>query len=107
MDWQRNLLISAIVLVLALLYIRWNEFETERAPPRESFVKEAVAVPEIANRDSAGADSTIPSVSNGNADKPVIAETGSGRLITISSDVLEITIDTYGGDIVRTALLEH
>src|SRR5690606_19526290 len=110
MDWQRNLLISAIVLVLALLYIRWNEFEAERAPPPQSFVKEAVVVPEIDNPggQASNADGAIPLVGDGEKGDAVATESpASRRLVTVRSDVLEVTIDTYGGDIVRTALLAH
>lgn len=110
MDWQRNLLISAIVLVLALLYIRWNEFEAERAPPPQSFVKEAVVVPEIDNPGSQAlnTDGAIPLVGDkGKGDAVATESPATGRLVTVRSDVLEVTIDTYGGDIVRTALLTH
>ncbi|KJS05706.1 MAG: membrane protein insertase [Gammaproteobacteria bacterium BRH_c0] len=114
MDWQRNLLISAIVLVLALLFIRWNEFEAERKPVQESFVKQDVVIPEISANVSAptgeqpeGSDDfAIPSLA-ATATSPAPKPEQDSRLITIRSDVLEVTIDTYGGDIVRTALLEY
>ena len=106
MDWQRNLLISAIVVVIALLYIRWNEFEERNAPPEESFVKQSVLVPEVPEQEVAVTDSAIPQVSN-RAAPETAPEKDAGRLVTLRSDVLAITIDTYGGDIVRTALLDY
>ena len=111
MDWQRNLLISAMVLVLALLYIRWNDFQTERQPPQESFVREAVVVPEVAvpampaAGESEGGIPQLPGEGASAADNTPSA--AGSRLVTITTDVLEVTIDTYGGDIVRTALLQH
>jgi YidC/Oxa1 family membrane protein insertase len=107
MDWQRNLLISAIVAVVAVLFIRWNEFEAERQPPPES-VESEILVPEMGVPDapvtleSSGSD--IPETSSPTLNGGLEQE--SDRLITVRSDVLELTIDTYGGDIVRAALLD-
>lgn len=110
MDWQRNLLISAMVLVLALLYIRWNDFQAERQPPQESFVHEAVVVPEVAVPTvpgGNGGEEGIPRLPGEKTEAAVVSTATSHRLVTITTDVLEVTIDTYGGDIVRTALLQH
>src|SRR5690606_9227674 len=72
--------------------------------------KEAVVVPEIDNPggQASNADGAIPLVGDGEKGDAVATESpASGRLVTVRSDVLEVTIDTYGGDIVRTALLAH
>lgn len=107
MDWQRNLLISAMVLVLALLYIRWNDFQAEHRPLQESSVREAVVVPEVAvpSVPTSESEGAIPQVASEAGTAEVNASTS--RLVTVTTDVLEVTIDTYGGDIVRTALLQH
>ncbi len=112
MDWQRNLLIAAMVVVVALLYIRWNEFQAERRPAQESLVREELVVPEIATTDIPEAvplerlEDAIPSVAQEVAEQAAPQVSGA-RLITVRTDVLELTIDTYGGDIVRSALLMH
>lgn len=109
MDWQRNLLITAIVAVLALLFVRWNDFKAEHAPEVSSASSELV-VPEVAIPSvtvvAEDADASIPSIAEPETHSPVVKSQADSRVVTLKSDVLEITIDTYGGDIVRTALLE-
>lgn len=110
MDWQRNLLIGAIIIVLGLLFIRWNEFQELRRPQQESFVKESVVVPETPDRDMVPpADGAVPEApAEEGAEAPLEpASPGDSRLVQVSTDVLDVTIDTYGGDIVRVALPEH
>jgi len=108
MDWQRNLLITAIVGVLAVLFIRWNDFKVEHAPEVPTASSELV-VPEVSIPAAVEApvESSlgIPAVAEDRETSPAIESLVDSRVITLKSDVLEVTIDTYGGDIVRTALL--
>jgi YidC/Oxa1 family membrane protein insertase len=106
MDWQRNVLIVGIVAVLAVLFVRWNDFQEARAPQTDQVAESEIvvpqmAVPEVQSTPDAGSD--IPS-STVNSDALPVQKTD--RLVSVRSDVLEIVIDTYGGDIVRTALLD-
>jgi len=111
MDWQRNLLIAAIIAVLAVLFVRWNEFKETRIAPPQSFVKEAVVVPEAAVDASANDNGyAIPDAGARSATPEAVVATpaaATSRLVTVVTDVLEVTIDTYGGDIVRVGLPEH
>ncbi len=110
MDWQRNLLIAGIIAVLAILFVRWNEFKDDRSSLQESFVKEAVVVPDATVAPEASGDTTeaIPDPSTAtDANEPITGTSSSSRLISVVTDVLEVTIDTYGGDIVRIGLPEH
>jgi YidC/Oxa1 family membrane protein insertase len=106
MDWQRNLLISAIVAVLALLFIRWNDYQADNAALQAENVSQEIVVPEVG--EALVAEDTeslgIPTESEGAPEAKVDATTS--RLITLASDTLEVTIDTYGGDIVKTALIQ-
>jgi YidC/Oxa1 family membrane protein insertase len=109
MDWQRNLLITAIVAVLAVLFVRWNDFKAEHAPEVPSASTELV-VPDVtipgATAVVEAGDEGIPSVDEPKKANVDLTSPVDSRVITLKSDVLEITIDTYGGDIVRTALLD-
>ena len=119
MDWQRNVLIAAIVAVFAVLFIRWNDFQDSRRPEVSVVNQEVVLVPEdisTANTEplvqavSSSSDEQIPEIDRvlDQAPTPILSEgPGSTRLVTISSDVLELVIDTRGGDIVRVSLLKH
>lgn len=105
MDWQRNLLIIAIVAVLAVLFVRWNEFKAERVPAEPASSSEQVVVPDVAaaNIPPSAVDQVIPDHQQNVAAEP---KPVNSRLVTISSDTLKIIIDTYGGDIVRAELLQ-
>ena len=115
MDWQRSALIAAIVVVFGLLFIRWNEFQEEHAPAiaetnNESVLipplpDEEVLAPEIQQNDSSDIPELVQRVDQVKTEGSAIVQ--NARLVTITSDVLEVTIDTLGGDIVRVALPQH
>ena len=115
MDWQRSALIAAIVVVFGLLFIRWNEFQEAHAPlitatSNESVLipplpEEKVLAPEIQQSDSSDIPELVQSVDQVQVKDSAIAE--NARLVTVTSDVLEVTIDTLGGDIVRVSLPQH
>ena len=108
MDWQRNLLIGAIVVVLAVLFVRWNAFQDEQVVAEQETRSEEIVVPEV-NADVADVsepDAGIPAVAGEVTSRPSGAPAADSRLITVTSDTLQLTIDTYGGDIVKAALLK-
>lgn len=115
MDWQRSALIAAIVVVFGLLFIRWNEFQEAHAPlitatSNESVLipplpEEGVLAPEIQQSDSSDIPELVQRGDQAQVKGSVIVE--NARLVTVTSDVLEVTIDTLGGDIVRVALPQH
>jgi len=115
MDWQRSALIAAIVVVFGLLFIRWNEFQEEHAPAiaetnNESVLipplpEEEILAPEIQQDDTSDIPQLVQRVDQVKAADSAMID--NARLITVSSDVLEVTIDTLGGDIVRVALPQH
>jgi len=115
MDWQRSALIAAIVVVFGLLFIRWNEYQEAHAPAiaatsNESVLipplpEEAVLAPTIQQNDSSDIPELMQRVDQVNVQDSAIVE--NARLVTVNSDVLEVTIDTLGGDIVRVALPQH
>lgn len=114
MDWQRSALIAAIVLVFGLLFIRWNEFQEAHGPVITEVNNESVLIPplpeervlssEVQQGDTSDIPELVQRVEEVQVKENVIAE---ARLVTVKSDVLEVTIDTLGGDIVRVALLQH
>lgn len=102
MDWQRNVLLVAMFAVFALLFVRWNEFNEARLPKPAEATNEAVYVPDNA---PAARSTETPQVTAGEGatTQPVSGE----RLIRVKTDVLELVIDTRGGDIVRATLPEY
>lgn len=115
MDWQRSALIAAIVVVFGLLFIRWNEFQEAHAPlitetSNESVLipplpEEAVLVPEVEQNGTSDIPELVQRVDEVQDKDSATAE--NSRLVTVTSDVLDVTIDTLGGDIVRVALPRH
>ena len=93
MESQRNLLVIGLLFVSFLLFTEWQNKDNP------------VAVPTTTQAITNGLTGDVPAGSDSSTDAPISEQ--SSNLITISSDVLELTIDTLGGDIVRADLLEH
>ncbi|RLA41357.1 MAG: membrane protein insertase YidC [Gammaproteobacteria bacterium] len=115
MDWQRSALIAAIVVVFGLLFIRWNDFQDAHAPVIAESSSESVLIPPLPDVQTQAPDieksgiSAIPELVQ-RADDVRVEDSQyveNTRLITVATDVLEVTIDTLGGDIVRVALPQH
>jgi len=123
MNWLRNSLIGGILIVLFLLVIRWNEFQerqieistaasdqTTLSSNTETEIPVSVPVdlepPTLTeNADIPSApvdrDESLPSVPN------ATTLSAKSQLVHVQTDVLEVVIDTLGGDIVKVALPKH
>ncbi|HEY0894519.1 MAG TPA: membrane protein insertase YidC [Cellvibrio sp.] len=104
MDWQKNLLIAAILATLLMLVIRWHEYQ-EQLPAQTP----------VANQTTTNTGS-IPAATAINSDIPVAANSlseaekttlAANQLIQVKTDSLELTINPLGGDIVQLALPRH
>jgi YidC/Oxa1 family membrane protein insertase len=104
MDWQKNLLIAAILATLLMLVIRWNEYQ-ENLPTQTP-----VATQTTTNNSSlpaaTAASSDIPVAANSpaEAEKTTLAST---QLISVKTDSFDLIINPLGGDIVQLALPRH
>ncbi|MDO3387683.1 membrane protein insertase YidC [Gilvimarinus sp. SDUM040013] len=104
MDWQKNLLIAAMVAVIILLVIRWEEFQE-----RQALNTAAVAESQVS---SARSDNDVPAVVTNDVPQPDVpgatpAQQATGQLIEVATDSLLVSIDPRGGDIVNVALPKH
>ena len=108
MDWKKTLNITAIGLVAWLLVVEWNNFsELRDAEQRTAVAKAEILIPEttIPPQQQATYSEELPSLLEAPvavAEKPV-----DTRLVTVTTDTFEVTIDTLGGDIVQVKLLKH
>lgn len=93
MESQRNLLVIGLLFVSFLLYTEWQNKDNP------------VAVPTTTQTITANGNADVPAGSSIETDAPNAQQ--SNNRVTISSDVLELSIDTQGGDIVHANLLEH
>jgi len=46
MDWQRSLLIGAMLVVLYMLFLEWNNFQVANAPVENLSKVEEIVTPE-------------------------------------------------------------
>lgn len=101
MDWQKNILIAAILAVLFTLAVRWHSYQeqhTEAAIGRSasSSVSSAVTADNI--------PVPTPTV---NSNVQATAAPAATSLIKVKTDSLLLDIHTVGGDIVKVALPRH
>jgi YidC/Oxa1 family membrane protein insertase len=110
MDWQKTLNLVAIGVVAWLLLIQWDQFDgaetaMQAANSSEQVITVSGELPAVEINTLAD---ELPSVAS-----EIPASTGSSdkvsdnRLVTVTTDVFEVSIDTLGGDIVQVRLLNH
>lgn len=105
MDWQKNLLIAAILATLLMLVIRWHEFQENlpaQAPVATQTSSSAGAIPTAAP--AAASDIPVATNSLSEAEKVTLA---ANQLINVKTDSFDLTINPLGGDIVQVALPRH
>ena len=115
MNWLRYALILGICVVSYMLFLRWNAFDeatraaqvTDNTTLPSTFItaEQDADIPAVDELNT-NEDGQLPAISDseqGQA-KPIDAK---GQLIAVSTDRLDLLIDTVGGDIVRVALPEH
>jgi len=101
MNQTRTFLIFALLAVGYLLFMAW---EKDYGPQPQAAVasSSSAATPSTA-------DSSVPGATNATAPAAVPGTTNeaSAQLITLSNDVLRLTVDTRGGTVVRSELLDY
>ncbi|MDK1290285.1 membrane protein insertase YidC [Pseudoalteromonas umbrosa] len=98
MESQRTFLLIGLLLVSFLLFSEWQE---EQAQSKA----ETSAVTQVATSPSNNDQADIPTSSE--ADVPVAQTQAVRSVITVTTDVFAVKIDTKGGDIVEAKLLQH
>ena len=94
MQSQRNLLLIGFLLVTFMLWQSWTVDEAKKNAPQAPI---------------ATAESSVPTSSTSAADVPNQSDNSNVKraLLTLRSDVLELTVDSLGGDIVEAKLLKQ
>jgi YidC/Oxa1 family membrane protein insertase len=96
MNQTRTFLLFAL---LAVAYLLWTAWEQDYAP-------HPIETPTTSSTSTTGA-STEPGAAPGIANADPDSAASSGQLITVTTDVLRLTIDTRGGSVVRSELLKY
>ncbi|MEE8482377.1 MAG: membrane protein insertase YidC, partial [Acidiferrobacterales bacterium] len=107
MDSQRQILLIALGVILLLLWFRWEDTQRANAPAPGPAAVEQRAV-------SGGAPSApaVPAAKTGQTGAPRVTapaqqEMASGKRIRVLTDLLDVQIDTYGGDLRFLGLRKH
>ncbi|QTF10610.1 membrane protein insertase YidC [Brenneria izadpanahii] len=87
MDSQRNLFLIALLFVTFMI---WQAWETDKNPPATT-----QAIQQATNAVS------------GDTSNQGVPASGQGKLVTVKTDVLSLTINTSGGDIEQAKLLAY
>ncbi len=103
MDWQRNIIVAAILAVLFTLAIRWNSFQ-EQHPAITAAAISTTTSTEPNTKTSDIPDAAIPLV---NVEQKPATEVVSKAIIKVKTDSLWVEIDPVGGDIVKVSLPRH
>lgn len=120
MDWQRSLLIGGMLVVLYMLFLEWDTFQSTQKTNESPVSAETILAPDSQSKEPV-VDDTKPSTTSDEipvlqsesveatpvATQPSTPEAATPRLLSVSTDVLNVLIDTRGGDIVRVELPEH
>ncbi|KAA8596809.1 Inner membrane protein translocase and chaperone YidC long form [Vibrio cyclitrophicus] len=91
MDSQRNILLIALALVSFLLFQQWNVAKN----PAPQAIEQAQS------------GSTLPAPSYADDLDPAPGQVASAKTITVTTDVLTLSIDTVGGDVVKANLNDY
>src|SRR5690606_21521913 len=108
MDWQKNLLIAAMIAVLFMLVIRWNDFQENLPAPTSNIASQSTATPNSGTEIPQSGSSDIPGVPDIEQSVPTLTPAAvSTQNIRVITDSLDLLIDPQGGDIQRVALPRH
>ena len=92
MDSQRNILLIALLFVSFLLCQQWN-MDSNPQPQGQGVAQQANISGDVPSHSGDG--------------QPITDQSSSNNLITINTDVLALTVDTLGGDIIEAKLLAY
>jgi len=114
MDIQRVLILLGLAVTSYMLILGWNEDYYQLSPTTSS---EAVdlgeqpsfkdILPTISNSSPASTPSIVPPFDGGGTTPVPMVSKIARNLVTVTTDVLVVKIDTLGGDIVSVALPEY
>ena len=111
MDWLKTTLLGGMGLVAWLLVIEWTQFQDAREP--DIIQQSSYGIPSSDNPipqaiAQISQEGELPELKNNQqAPLSIQGETPNGQLVTVRNDVLEVVIDTLGGDIIEVRLLQH
>jgi len=104
MNWQKNITLVAIAVVAWLLIVRWSDFQNQSEQIADSQPPVQLDTPQYPSESRAA--ESLPTLEEPRQSN-YVAPVDSPQLITVTTDTLEVVIDTLGGDIVQVRLLDY
>ncbi|MCT8776024.1 membrane protein insertase YidC [Glaesserella parasuis] len=98
MNSNRSLLIMGLLLVSFLIFTQWQQDYNPEIQAQKQAMAQA-QTQQVANQSS-----DVPDSSNAAS---INEQSTKGKTITIETDVLRLTVDTLGGDVVDSDLLKY
>ena len=105
MNWQKNVILAAIGVVVWLLVVRWSAFDAQFESLAVADQPSQIPVEQLYN-ESPASGSTLPVLVNDQYQAATLL-VNNQQNVTITTDVIKVTIDTLGGDVVEAKLLQH
>lgn len=103
LDFVRIVLFGVLALIGFLLYEAWQK----DFPPPSVSAPSAMVATETANRYAPSLPASNTGSAPASAAIAAVAPPAEGKLISVKTDLLDIQIDTLGGDIVTSNLLHY
>ncbi len=110
MDFQRIILGATLAVVTYMLILQWNEdYGTKPVALEQSASVSAYGSTDSTNTSDLPAASKEEAIDVPDSSEAInsLDETTSGQLISVKTDVLNVLIDTKGGDIIEVSLPLH
>lgn len=108
LDYLRIALYAAVVVIFFIMYQQWQKEHPKAAqaplPVSQSTIP-GHFVPQAAHNNAAPAVATASQETINNV--AVTIPPATNQMVTVTTDVIEVKIDTLGGDIVETKLLHY
>ncbi|WPC05143.1 membrane protein insertase YidC [Pseudomonas benzenivorans] len=106
MDIQRTILIVALAIVSYMMVLQWNQDYGQAALPTQT-ASASSSVPGLPETAVAGTSDDVPTAGAETSAAPVTTEAVSDELIRVKTDVLDLSIDPRGGDVVQLHLSQY
>ncbi|KZX64114.1 membrane protein insertase YidC [Stutzerimonas frequens] len=109
MDIKRSILLVALAVVAYLMVLQWNQDYGQAALPTETAQSQpaAPALPDSPSATTEGNADDVPAVAGQQQASALPASAPSSQLIRVRTDVLDLAIDSRGGDIVELHLPQY
>lgn len=104
MDTKRLILYALLGIVV---YSLWTAWQKDYAPVQVPTTATATSPAATASASAVAADSALASATKPAAEGAIRTKAPEHRLIQVQTDVLDISIDTLGGQIVKSKLLKY